>query len=317
MNLVCLIEYGMVIYNNNKGFSLIQTLVIVLVVSVAIYSIADSLLQSRKQVIFLEQKQDLANYASVLDRVLSANSSCDWQLNGASVTYPLDLSAVTSSHPGAMSHSIDKLYIGPDASSLPVFEIGQVIPFSNHQIKAASMKLVDIIPTSDFGYYAAKVEFEIDSSSLLRSVKDIVIPIKFKVNLNDDITAKRIESCCAASGCSPPAPDSLTSLINNTPQTVTLGCMADNNISNTCTRNILATTGLGLAGIPASSIHLLACSVDSYGDMGGNGPGIPVHTVTYNPSTTDLTIDISQAMIVIKVAIGAGSSVLPNSFSCP
>lgn len=301
---------------NNKGFSLIQTFVVILIVSVAIYSIADSLLQSRKQVIFLEQKQDLANYAGVLDRVLSANSSCDWQLNGASAAYPLDLSAVSLSHPTAMSHSINKLYVGPDASSQPVFETGKVIPFSNHQIKANSMRLVDIIPTIDFGYYSAKAEFKIDSSSLLRSVKDIIIPIKFKVSLADDITAKRIESCCAASGCSPPAPDSLTSIIDNTPQTIVLGCVADNNTSNSCTRNILATTGLGIAGMPASSIHLLACSVDSYGDMGGNGPGIPIHTVTYDPSTTNLTININQAAIVIRVAIGTGSSTLPNSFSC-
>ncbi len=301
---------------NNKGFSLIQTFVVILIVSVAIYSIADSLLQSRKQVIFLEQKKDLANYAGVLDRVLSANSSCDWQLNGASAAYPLDLSAVSLSHPATMSHSINKLYVGPDASSQPVFETGKVIPFSNHQIKANSMRLVDIIPTIDFGYYSAKAEFKIDSSSLLRSVKDIIIPIKFKVNLADDITAKRIESCCAASGCSPPAPDSLTSIIDNTPQTIVLGCLADNNTSNSCTRNILATTGLGIAGMPASSIHLLACSVDSYGDMGGNGPGIPIHTVTYDPSTTNLTININQAAIVIRVAIGTGSSTLPNSFSC-
>ncbi len=308
----------MTLSKNNKGFSLLQTLIIILIISITIYSIADSLLSSKKQVIFLEQQQDLVNYASVLDRVLSANSSCDWQLNSASTMYPLNLSAISALHPGQFSHSIDKLYIGPDANSLPVFEIGKVIPFASHKIKAKTMNIVNILPTSDFGYYTANAEFQIDSSSLLRAVKNIVIPIKFKVNLDDDVTAKRIDSCCAASGCSPPAPDSLTSIINNAPQTVIVSCGALNNSSNSCTRNILATTGLGQAGIPASSIHLLSCSVASYGDMGGNGPGIPLHTVTYDPITTDLRIDINQAVIVIKVFISTtnSSSNLPNTFSC-
>ena len=218
-----------------------------------------------------------------------------------------------------MSQPINKLYIGPDSNSLPVFETGKDIPFSSHHVKAQNLNIINILPTTDFSYYTANAEFQMDSASLLRPVKNIVIPIKFKVNLDDQITAKRIESCCTSSGCSPAAPDALTSLINNTPQTIVLSCVADNNTSNTCTRNILATTGLGLAGIPASSIHLLFCNVDSYGDMGHNWNGIPPHTVTYDPATTELSLSISQAAITIKVAIDTspgGTSHIPNSFSC-
>ena len=229
---------------NNKGFSLVQILVITAAVSIALYSISESLIASKKQIIFLEQKQDLVNYATVLDRVLSANSSCDWQLAGASTLYPLDLSNVSVSHPAQMSQPINKLYIGPDSNSLPVFETGKDIPFSSHHVKAQNLNIINILPTTDFSYYTANAEFQMDSASLLRPVKNIVIPIKFKVNLDDQITAKRIESCCTSSGCSPAAPDALTSLINNTPQTIVLSCVADNNTSNTCTRNILATTGL-------------------------------------------------------------------------
>lgn len=301
-------------YQKN-GFSLVELMVALLISGIITLVIGTLLVNNQKELTALEDSQLKIDYKLEVNQSLKSYSACSWQLRDATSSLPLDLSAVTPATPASMLIPAAKLYSGADATSSVIFETGQDISLLMKRFKGGALSLKNIRPGLNPSTYIGSLVLELIPNGSHRQLSPLSIPISFSVDSADPIGAKKISQCCTGNNCS----------ANTTPTGATkvnIFCHDASGSGHTCVKNINASLNLAALGVSTSQIKLTSCLLDSTNsyDDGHNWGGHPVNTLTYNQSTSDLSLTVKYAGVSVDVNIdystGAVSG-LNSPFTCP
>ena len=284
--------------NQKTGFSLVELMVALLISGVVTLMIGTLVVNNQRELVALEDNQLKLDYAMEINQSLKSFSACSWQLAAVSNSLPLDLSSVTATNTASLLIPSAKIYGGLDATSAVIFETGQDIPMMMNRFKSGNLSLANISPGADALTYIGSLVFELNPNGSHRQQNPLSIPISFNVKSTDPIGAKTITQCCTGNKCA----------VSSTPTGATkvnIFCHDASGTGHTCVKNINASLNLAALGVSASQIKLISCSVDqlnSYDD-GYNWAGHPTNTLSYNQTTSDLSLTVNRAGVSINVNI--------------
>lgn len=180
----------MVIILTRKGFSLIELMVVVGVMSVSVLGIMSMMDNQNKKINFLTEKFEIQDTKTILSGLVGENSFCTCLLGGKT------MDTVTGVlNPGIASVPLSFTNPGCTPSALKIIpSVGSKLSDSSN-IEIASVK---ILPATEVvtgtGKYLAQLEVKF--SNTIRSTRPLTVPVFYKIDsLAGDPTARPFLTC--------------------------------------------------------------------------------------------------------------------------
>jgi prepilin-type N-terminal cleavage/methylation domain-containing protein len=181
--------------NNAKGFSLIECIVVILIISVLSLGFASMTSNQQKEMKALQQKSEIVEVRASLLQNLSLYEVCTWQFKDKVI----DTTNVTSLQKSTTTLSFNTLYIGPDAGSSILAQAGTNLAGSQSGMKVATITFEEITATGMPDEYMGYLTVQFNDQTLVRPLKPARIQKIVHVIGTDPTSAKRIDRCVVES----------------------------------------------------------------------------------------------------------------------
>jgi hypothetical protein len=181
----------------NTGFSTIEVLVGVGLLTLVALGVAESLSHMHGQLRGISQKQEIVELKNLITQQLAKPGVCTWQLKDQVIDVSM---ATTEASPSPSTLNLSEIHMGQDATSPVLVKSGLVIPESQSGLKVASILFRNIYATGNPNEYKGIFQVNFDSSSLSVPVKPLQIQQVFLTQAADPVNAKKIQSCKGGTG---------------------------------------------------------------------------------------------------------------------
>ncbi len=185
--------------NRQCGFGIIETVIalgIMTIVGLGMMTMFDS---QQKQIRYMQQKQDLVELRSIMQRQLSMTNVCTWQLRDKT------FDAATNPSATVLNLLNNTLYAGPDAASSPIAAAGQFLPGTLNRVLVTGITFKEITATTNTNEYKGIFEVSFGASALGTTLYPVTVQQYFTATPVGASTNRRIVGCevNAATGAGP------------------------------------------------------------------------------------------------------------------
>lgn len=172
---------------NSRGFSIIEVLVVVGIMSVISLGLMTLISNQRSEIQAIDEKMAVQSIQVQLRNVLSSTPFCGCFIGAHTFNY----STLTwNTFPTSVASSYDSTCTPIGAAFLNVGS--NVSP----KLLTTSMSLQNVTETiTGSGNFTANLTVEFDQNLLKRSLKPVSVPMYFTINMTDPIAARRLSSC--------------------------------------------------------------------------------------------------------------------------
>ncbi len=185
---------------NKNGFSIIEILVALGIMSVIATGMATTFSQQQQEVRALGEKFDTQSLSHSVLTMIQSPASC--RANFIYGVVPTDISDATTSSPSAHSIDIPELHVGLTPTTALIAKTGQSLPGKPvGRMVVLSIKIKDITKTGVLNEYKGSLTIEFDPTSLARSLRPVSIDQIFTIITPDNAA---IVNNCGSIGASVP-----------------------------------------------------------------------------------------------------------------
>ncbi len=197
---------------NVQGFSLVEVLVSIGIVSILIYGLTSMISSQHKGIRSLQESLAKLNLEPTIIRTLSSGGVCAFVLEDVSQSPTAaspnrstnTINATNASTLAASTVSIQRLPSSASASgSIPVAQVGDSASANSDSVKILTMNFKNFRPNG-IDQYLADFEIAFDPEKTLIPLKPIVIKnLSISTKTTDPANAKSFENCAAPRGPAP------------------------------------------------------------------------------------------------------------------
>lgn len=198
---------------NRRGFSIIEVLVALSLVTIVSLAVANLLTMQQKEMRAIKEKLSTTDLESITKKIIMNDNYCQCLFKGNTFN---SITKTWNTFPTSLPSSFD-------AACVPVggdlFKVGNKLPSSSVEVSGFKMNnIFEIVIGS--GNYVGEMNIKFKADSMVRSVKDVNVSMGFTVNPLDPPAAQNVAACGldanAGAGSWTPLPPN-SGLVNQAP----------------------------------------------------------------------------------------------------